>query len=59
MVADYNVRQVATKSATVKTSPGQKFKWVFLLLKLIFGFGFILLLIVSGRLNLICSIQRV
>jgi hypothetical protein len=52
MVADYNVRQVATKSAIVKTSPGQKFKWVFLLLKLIFGLGLITLLIVSGRLNL-------
>ncbi len=51
-MCEYRARLIPTEDNTEKTLPRQRSKWIFSLLKLIIGLGLILLLIVSGHLNL-------
>jgi hypothetical protein len=52
MVGGYWENPISAERHPEKTLPRQRLKWIFSLLKLIIGLGLILLLIVSGRLNL-------
>jgi uncharacterized protein (TIRG00374 family) len=52
MVEGYLENPISAERHSEKTRPRQRLKWIFSLLKITIGLGLIILLIISGRLNL-------